>query len=149
MSNREKTALFAGTFDPYTIGHHAIVQRALQLFGKVIVAVGSNMEKRSMLTPAERLAAIERIYMNEPRVQATLYNGLTVDYARSVGATALIRGVRSVKDFEYERDLADINMRIGGMDTVILVSAPEHAAVSSSLVRELMAHGKDVKEFLP
>lgn len=149
MSNREKTALFAGTFDPYTIGHHAIVQRALQLFGKVIVAVGSNMEKRSMLTPAERLAAIERIYMNEPRVQATLYDGLTVDYARSVGATALIRGVRSVKDFEYERDLADINMRIGGMDTVILVSAPEHAAVSSSLVRELMAHGKDVKEFLP
>lgn len=149
MSNREKIALFAGTFDPYTIGHHAIVQRALQLFGKVIVAVGSNMEKRSMLTPAERLAAIERIYMNEPRVQATLYDGLTVDYARSVGATALIRGVRSVKDFEYERDLADINMRIGGMDTVILVSAPEHAAVSSSLVRELMAHGKDVKEFLP
>ncbi len=149
MSNREKTALFAGTFDPYTIGHHAIVQRALQLFGKVIVAVGSNMEKRSMLTPAERLAAIERIYMNEPRVQATLYDGLTVDYARSVGATALIRGVRSVKDFEYERDLADINMRIGGMDTVILVSAPEHAAVSSSLVRELMAHGKDVTEFLP
>lgn len=149
MSNREKTALFAGTFDPYTIGHHAIVQRALQLFGKVIVAVGSNMEKRSMLTPAERLAAIERIYMNEPRVQATLYDGLTVDYARSVGATALIRGVRCVKDFEYERDLADINMRIGGMDTVILVSAPEHAAVSSSLVRELMAHGKDVTEFLP
>ena len=149
MNNRERIALFAGTFDPYTKGHHAIVQRALQLFDKVVVAVGRNMEKRSMLPPEQRLAQIENIYANEPRVQAALYDGLTGDYARKVGATALLRGVRSVKDFEYERDLADINMRIDGMETIILISAPEYAVVSSSLVRELAAHGKDVSEFLP
>lgn len=149
MNNKEKIALFAGTFDPYTKGHHAIVQRALQLFDKVVVAVGRNMEKRSMLPPEQRLAQIEKTYANEPRVQAALYDGLTVDYARKVGATALLRGVRSVKDFEYERDLADINMRIDGMETVILISAPEYAVVSSSLVRELAAHGKDVSDFLP
>lgn len=144
-----KTALFAGTFNPYTRGHHAIVERALAIFDKVVVAVGCNMGKTDMHTAEERCSAIEKIYATEPRVQVVVYNGLTADYAHSIGATALLRGVRSVKDFEYERDLADVNMRIGGIETVILVSAPENAAISSSLVRELMAYGKDVKDLLP
>ncbi len=145
----EKIALFAGTFDPYTKGHHSLVLRALSIFDKVVVAVGKNMGKNSLFTPDERVAQIEKVYGNEPRVSVAMYDGLTVDYARSVGASALLRGVRSVKDFEYERDLADVNMRIGGVETVILVSAPEFSAVSSSLVRELMAYNKDVKDFLP
>ena len=145
----EKIALFAGTFDPYTLGHHDVVQRALSLFDKVIVAVGNNMGKKCMLTPEERVAAIKKVYLAEPRVEVALYGGLTMDYARFVGATALLRGVRTVKDFEYERELADVNLRIGGIETVILFSSPEYSSISSSVVRELAAYGKDVTGLLP
>ena len=144
-----KTALFAGSFNPYTRGHHAIVQRALAIFDRVVVAIGCNMGKEGAADTAERRKAIEKVYAGEPRVEVAVYSGLTMDYARSIGATALLRGVRSVKDFEYERDLADVNMRMGGIETVILMSSPENAAISSSLVRELMAYGKDVKDLLP
>lgn len=144
-----KTALFAGSFNPYTRGHHAIVQRALAIFDRVVVAIGCNMGKEGAVDTAERRKAIEKVYADEPRVEVAVYSGLTMDYARSIGATALLRGVRSVKDFEYERDLADVNMRMGGIETVILMSSPENAAISSSLVRELMAYGKDVKDLLP
>ena len=145
----EKTALFAGTFDPYTRGHHALVERALALFDTVVVAVGRNLEKKCMLSVEERVSAIEKLYAGNGRVKVAVYDTLTMDFAQSVGATALLRGVRSVKDFEYERDIADINLRLGGIDTVLLVSEPEYASVSSSVVRELMKYGKDVSEFLP
>lgn len=144
-----KTVVFAGTFAPFTRGHYDIVKRALSMFDKVIVAIGNNVEKSMKLTPEQRKAFIESVYVDEPRVEVAVYDGLTVDFARSIGASALLRGVRSVKDFEYERDLADVNMRIGGIETVILISSPEYAVVSSSLVRELISHGKDVSEFLP
>lgn len=145
----EKTALFAGTFDPYTRGHHALVERALVLFDTVVVAVGRNLEKKCMLSVEERVSAIEKLYAGNGRVKVAVYDTLTMDFAQSVGATALLRGVRSVKDFEYERDIADINLRLGGIDTVLLVSEPEYAAISSSVVRELMKYGKDVSELLP
>lgn len=145
----EKTALFAGTFDPYTRGHHALVERALALFDTVVVAVGRNLEKKCMLSVEERVSAIEKLYAGNGRVKVAVYDTLTMDFAQSVGATALLRGVRSVKDFEYERDIADINLRLGGIDTVLLVSEPEYASVSSSVVRELMKYGKDVSELLP
>lgn len=145
----EKTALFAGTFDPYTRGHHALVERALALFDTVVVAVGRNLEKKCMLSVKERVSAIEKLYAGNGRVKVAVYDTLTMDFAQSVGATALLRGVRSVKDFEYERDIADINLRLGGIDTVLLVSEPEYAAISSSVVRELMKYGKDVSELLP
>lgn len=145
----EKTALFAGTFDPYTRGHHALVERALALFDTVVVAVGRNLEKKCMLGVEERVSAIEKLYAGNGRVKVAVYDTLTMDFAQSVGVTALLRGVRSVKDFEYERDIADINLRLGGIDTVLLVSEPEYAAISSSVVRELMKYGKDVSEFLP
>ncbi|MBE6308511.1 MAG: pantetheine-phosphate adenylyltransferase [Bacteroidales bacterium] len=145
----EKIALFAGTFDPYTLGHHAVVQRALAIFDKVVVAVGKNVSKHSKLTIEEHLAAIERVYADETRVQVAHYEGLTVDYARKIGATALLRGVRSVKDFEYERELADVNLRVGGIETVILFSTPEYSSISSSVVRELASYGKDVSSLLP
>ena len=144
-----KTALFAGTFDPYTKGHHSIVQRALAVFDKVVVAVGNNAGKEKMLAPQERKAAIEKVYSGEPRVEVVVYDGLTMDYARSIGAAAIVRGVRSVKDFEYERDLADINFRLGGIETVLFISSPENASLSSSVVRELASYGKDVSSLLP
>ena len=145
----ERTVLFAGTFDPFTRGHHSLVQRALQLFRKVVVAVGRNAGKQCMYTPAERVAAIEKLYAGDSRVEVRLYDGLTIDCAREVGAVALLRGVRSIKDFEYERELADVNMKLGGIETVLLVSEPELASVSSSVVRELISYGKDVTPFLP
>lgn len=145
----ERIALFAGTFDPYTLGHHSVVQRALTLFDKIVIAVGNNMGKKCMLTPEARVDAIKKVYAGEPRVEVALYNGLTMDYAREVGATALLRGVRTVKDFEYERELADVNLRVGGVETVILFSSPEYSSISSSVVRELAAYGKDVTSLLP
>lgn len=145
----ERTALFAGTFDPYTRGHHALVERALVLFDTVVVAVGCNLDKKCMFSIEERVSAIEKLYAGNGRVKVAVYDTLTMDFAQSVGATALLRGVRSVKDFEYERDIADVNLRLGGIDTVLLVSEPEYASVSSSVVRELMKYGKDVSELLP
>ena len=144
----ERTVLFAGTFDPYTRGHHALVERALAMFDKVVVAVGRNLGKNCMFSLEERVSAIEKVYAGNDRVSVAVYDTLTMDFARSVGAVALLRGVRSVKDFEYERDIADINLRLGGMDTVLLISEPEYASVSSSVVRELMKYGKDVSSLL-
>lgn len=145
----ERTVLFAGTFDPYTRGHHALVERALAMFDKVVVAVGRNLGKNCMFSLEERVSAIEKVYAGNDRVSVAVYDTLTMDFARSVGAVALLRGVRSVKDFEYERDIADINLRLGGIDTVLLISEPEYASVSSSVVRELMKYGKDVSALLP
>ena len=145
----ERTVLFAGTFDPYTRGHHALVERALAMFDKVVVAVGRNLGKNCMFSLEERVSAIEKVYAGNDRVSVAVYDTLTMDFARSVGAVALLRGVRSVKDFEYERDIADINLLLGGMDTVLLISEPEYASVSSSVVRELMKYGKDVSALLP
>lgn len=145
----ERTVLFAGTFDPYTRGHHALVERALAMFDKVVVAVGRNLGKNCMFSLEERVSAIEKVYAGNDRVSVAVYDTLTMDFARRVGAVALLRGVRSVKDFEYERDIADINLRLGGMDTVLLISEPEYASVSSSVVRELMKYGKDVSALLP
>ena len=145
----EKKALFAGTFDPYTRGHHSIVARALAMFDKVVVAIGRNAAKSTLCSIDERMESIARLYADEPRVEVVTYEGLTTDYAREAGACCLLRGVRSVKDFEYERDLADVNRAISGIETVIMVSEPQYAAISSSVVRELMSYGKDVTEFLP
>ncbi len=147
--NKKRIALFAGTFDPYTRGHHAIVQRALSMFDGVVVAIGNNINKRTMFSIDERLERISKLYSDEPRVNVAVYEGLTTDFARKTGAVCLLRGVRSVKDFEYERGLADINLRISGVDTVLLVGEPQYSAISSSVVRELLAYGKDVTEFLP
>lgn len=144
-----RTALFAGTFDPYTVGHYALVERALALFDAIVIAVGCNMGKQCCQTAEERVAAIERLYAGDSRVKVVMYSTLTMDLAREVGATALLRGVRTVKDFEYERELADVNRLMGGIETVLLVSEPEYAHVSSSLVRELLKYGKDVSALLP
>ncbi len=145
-----RTVVFAGSFDPFTIGHHDLVVRALALFDKVVVCVGVNAGKSGHTgTAAERVETIRSVYRGEPRVEVAAWAGLTVDFAREHGAAALLRGVRSVKDFEYERDLADANLRIGGIDTVLMYSSPEYSWISSSLVRELMSYGREVDNLLP
>lgn len=145
-----KIAVFAGSFDPFTIGHKNIVDRALQsVADEVIVAIGVNYEKKCMFSLEERQAAIRRVYQDEPRVRVETYEGLTTDFAKRVGASFLLRGVRSVKDYEFERDMAEVNRHLTGMETVLLLTDARYACVSSSVVRELLSYHKDVTEFLP
>ena len=144
-----RIAIFPGSFDPFTIGHASIVRRGLEMFDKIVLGVGYNTTKRSVLTPEERVAAIEKVYASEARVKVVAYDDLTADLARREQARFVLRGIRSVKDFEYERDIAGINHRLSGVETVLLFTEPHYADISSTIVRELLAFGKDVSEFLP
>lgn len=144
-----RIAIFPGSFDPFTIGHASIVRRGLEIFDKIVIGVGYNANKRSFLTPEERVAAIEKVYASESRVKVVAYDNLTADLARREQARFVLRGIRSVKDFEYERDIAGINHRLSGVETVLLFTEPHYADISSTIVRELLAFGKDVSEFLP
>lgn len=144
-----KVAIFPGSFDPFTVGHASIVQRGLPLFDEIVIGVGINENKRTLFSNEERVDAIRRLYADEPRIRVVSYNDLTVDLARRVGARFILRGLRSVKDFEYERDIATMNERLAGIETVLLFTEPQYSSISSSVVRELIAFGKDVREFLP
>ena len=142
-------ALFVGSFDPFTIGHQAIVSRALPLFDRLVIGVGVNERKQTMFSSEERVDTLRQLYANEPRVSVVAYTDLAVDLARREGATFIVKGVRSMKDFEYEREQADINRRLTGIDTLLFFADPELASISSSMVRELMHFGRDVTPFLP
>lgn len=144
-----RTALFAGSFDPFTTGHASIVERALPLFDRIVIGVGCSPDKHASAVASARVRAIAAIYADEPRVQVAAYSVLTCEFARSCGAQWLLRGVRSVADFEAERNLADINRRISGLETILLPALPELGFVSSSMVRELSRYGADVDDFLP
>ncbi len=139
-----------GTFDPFTIGHDSIVRRALPLFDRIVIGVvGDNVHKPDMTAADERVAAIRHLYAKEPRVEVKVFHGLAVDFAQAEGARYIIKGVRTVKDFEYEREQADINRQLSGVETLLLLAEPHLSAVSSSLVRELRHFGRDVSIFLP
>lgn len=144
-----RTAIFPGSFDPYTIGHHDIVLRGLALFDRIVIAIGKNSSKQGETSVEERVAAIQKIYADEPRVEVCTYSCLTVDLAAEKGASFLLRGVRNVQDYEYERNMAEANKALSGIETVLLYTRPELAYVSSSLVRELRGYGKNVEAFLP
>lgn len=144
-----RKAIFPGSFDPFTLGHHSIVKRTLAFMDEVIIGIGINEGKRCLWPVEKRVEAIRKLYAGEPRVKVEAYSGLTVDFAREQGAGFIVRGIRSVKDFEYEEGIADINRRLSGIETVFLFTEPELAAVSSSVVRELLHFGKDVSMFLP
>ncbi len=148
MTPRFKTALFAGTFNPFTIGHKSIGDRALQIADRLVIGFGVNPDKPDP-DAIGRIARVKRLYEDDPRVTVVQYSGLTTDFARECGADFMVRGVRSVADFEYERNLADINLKISGIDTVLLTSLPELSYVSSSMVRELASFGADVTKYLP
>ena len=145
----KRVAIFPGTFDPFTRGHYSVVSRALSMFDEVVIAIGVNALKRPMFTVEERTAMLESLFANEPRVKVMSYSGLTVDVARECGAQFMLRGVRSVIDFEYERSIADVNREISGLETVMLFTEPMYAHISSSVVRELLSYGRDVTAFVP
>ena len=144
-----RIALFPGTFDPFTLGHHSIVKRTLAFMDEVIIGIGINENKRCLLSVEKRLEGIRKLYADEPRVEVLAYSGLTVDFAQEQGAGFIVRGIRTVKDFEYEEEIADINRKLTGIETIFLFTEPELTSVSSSVVRELLHYGKDVSAFLP
>lgn len=144
-----RTGLFVGTFDPFTIGHDSIVRRALPLFDRLVVGVGVNGRKHCMFPLDERMDVIRRLYADEERVDVKHYDDLTVDFARRENAAFIVKGVRSMKDFEFEREQADINRQLTGIDTILLFAEPGLESVSSTVVRELIGFGKDVAAFLP
>ena len=144
-----RTAIFPGTFDPYTVGHDALVRRALQIVDELYIAIGTNTAKQAMFTFDERMERIATLYKDEPRIHVVSYEGLTTDFAQSIGAQFIIRGVRSTIDFEYERNIADVNRMLTGIDTLLLISESQYAAISSSMVRELAHFGKDITPYLP
>lgn len=145
-----RTAIFGGSFNPFTIGHASIVERGLQLFDRLVIAIGINPGKTTDLDSAEtRRQDILRLYAHNPNVEVVVWNGLMADLARRYGATFMLRGIRSGADFEYERNMADVNRSVLGVETVFLPTLPEHSAVSSSVVRELNHYGVDTSSLLP
>ena len=145
-----RIAIFPGSFDPFTKGHQALVEEALRLFDKVVIAIGENVNKRSLLSLEERKRLIANLYAGNDCVECISYSSLTGDAAREVGATAIIRGVRNTIDFEYERTLAQTNRRLyPDITTVLLFTPAEYADISSSTVRELLAFGREVDWLLP
>lgn len=145
----KKTALFPGSFDPYTIGHHDILMRALPLFDKIIIAIGINHNKKPYFPIQERLKTLQELYKGNDKIEIATYDILTTDFAKSVGAEYIIRGVRSIADYEYEQTIADVNRRLSGIETILFFSKPELSYISSSIVRELHSFGKDITEYLP
>lgn len=145
----KRIALFPGTFDPFTIGHESLVRRGLQLMDEIVIAIGVNESKKSYFTLEERLEMIRDLYRDEPRVRVESYESLTIDFARETGASFILRGIRSVFDFEYEKTIADMNRTISGIETFLLFTEPALTHVSSTQVRELLRYGHDVRFFIP
>jgi len=145
----KKIAIFPGTFDPFTIGHESLVYRGLEFMDEVIIAIGINPNKKTFFSLENRIKMISNLFKNEQRVRVMSYDSLTIDFAKKIGARFILRGIRSVNDFEYEKNIADINRIIAGVETFVLFTKPEHTHISSSIVRELLGYGKNVDEFVP
>ena len=144
-----RRAIFPGTFDPFTIGHSSVVSRALTFIDEIVIGIGINENKNTYFPLEKREQMIRDYYRNEPRIIVQSYDCLTIDFARQVDASLIIRGIRTVKDFEYEETIADINRKLTGIETILLFTEPELTCVSSTTVRELLQYGKDISMFIP
>lgn len=146
----ERIAVFPGSFDPFTVGHESIVRRAIPLFDKIIIMIGYNSEKKPFFPLRLRKEWIKRVFADEPTVSVGQYEGLTVDYCKKVHASYLLRGLRTSSDFEYERAIAQVNKKMHeNLETVFLLTMPEHTPVTSTIVRDILRHGGDPSMFLP
>lgn len=146
----QRICLFPGTFDPVTLGHIDIIDRALPLFDKLVIGIGRNVNKAPMFSEEQRLLWIREIYKADPKVEAVIYDGLTVDCCKSIGANFILRGIRYVNDFEYEKAIADMNRSLeGNIETIFLTCLPQYTSVASTLVRDVLRNGGDVSQFLP
>jgi pantetheine-phosphate adenylyltransferase len=146
----KKTAVFPGSFDPFTIGHEAIVRRALNLFDEIIIAVGANALKKNYYSLSTRKEMISLVFKDEPRVKVSHYEGLTVDYCKKYGVGYLVRGLRTAADFEFERAIAQVNKVLApDIESVFILTVPEHSHINSSIVRDIIRSGGDASVFIP
>lgn len=145
-----RTCLFPGTFDPLTLGHVDIINRALPLFDKIVVGIGMNTSKAPMFSPGQRLQWIREIYRDEERVEGAVYEGLTIDFCQKIGARFILRGIRYVSDFEYEKTIADANRTLDKtIETIFLTGEPKYTSVASTIVRDIIRNGGNAAPFLP
>ena len=145
-----KIALFPGSFDPITVGHESIVYRTLNLFDKIIIAVGHNENKKAFFPLEKRLAMINDVFDSNPKIEVIHYKDLTVDVCKRVGAKYIIRGLRTSADFEYERAIAQVNKAMyPDIESVFILTMPEHTSINSTIVREILRYGGDASKFLP
>lgn len=145
-----RICLFPGTFDPLTLGHVDIINRSLRLFDKVVIGIGKNANKLPMFADEKRLEWIQKIYVNEPKVDSLVYEGLTVECCKRVGAKFILRGIRYVNDFEYEKAIADMNRSLDPtIETIFLTCLPQYTSVASTLVRDVIRNGGNASQFLP
>ncbi|MBL7740613.1 MAG: pantetheine-phosphate adenylyltransferase [Chitinophagaceae bacterium] len=146
----QRICLFPGTFDPITLGHVDIIDRSLPLFDKVVVGIGLNASKTPMFSAEQRLQWVQDIYKDEPKVEGTIYEGLTIEYCKVIGAKFIIRGIRYVSDFEYEKTIADANRTLDkSIETIFLTGEPKYTSVASTIVRDIIRNGGDASLFLP
>ncbi|HRP89400.1 MAG TPA: pantetheine-phosphate adenylyltransferase [Edaphocola sp.] len=145
-----RIALFPGTFDPITLGHVDVINRALPLFDKIIVGIGINTNKKPMFSIEQRLDWIAKIFEGNPKVEGYAYEGLTIEHCKKLNAQFILRGIRYVSDFEYEKGIADMNRMLSkSIETIFLTSSPEYSTVSSTLVRDVIRYNGDVSQFIP
>ena len=145
-----RIALFPGTFDPITIGHVDIINRSMNLFDKIVIGIGTNANKVPMFSAEQRIKWIKEIYKNEPKIEAAVYEGLTVTFCKEINAQYIIRGIRFVSDFEYEKTIADMNRTLdANIETVFFTCLPEYSSVASTLVRDVIRNNGDASYFLP
>lgn len=145
----KRVAILPGSFDPFTIGHESLVTRGLEIVDEIVIAIGVNNSKQTYFTVEQRLEMISELYKDNSAVKVESYSSLTVDFAKKMEAGFILRGVRTVSDFEYERTIADMNRAISGVDTIVLFTDPALSHVSSSLVRELLKYNHDITSFIP
>ncbi len=145
----KRVAIFPGSFDPFTIGHENIVQRAVGLFDEIIIGIGYNSDKKDFYPVDTRVEWVEYLFSDEPKVKVGKYQGLTVDFANECGAGFILRGIRTAADFEYERAIAQVNKSMTGIESVFLLTTPEHTPVNSSIVRDIIRHKGDPSKFIP
>jgi pantetheine-phosphate adenylyltransferase len=146
----KKIAVFPGSFDPFTVGHESVTRRALGIFDEIIIAVGDNIDKKSYFPLKTRMEIIRKTFMDEPRVRIDSYSGLTVEYCRKNKVSYLLRGLRTSADFEFERAVGQVNKSMEpAIETVFLLTAPEHSFINSTIVRDVLRNGGDASGFVP
>jgi len=146
----KRVAVFPGSFDPFTIGHESIVRRSLSLYDKIIIMVGYNANKKSFFSIEKRVKWIKQVFKNDKKIEVQIHEGLTVDFCKKVGAKYILRGLRTSSDFEYERAIAQVNKKMHPeIETVFLLTLPEHTPVNATIIRDIVFHGGDASMFLP
>ena len=146
----KKIAVFPGSFSPFTIGHQCIIDRALPLFEKIIIAIGINPEKNQYFSIEERMEWIKKIYIKEPKIAVKFYEGLTVDFCKKENANFIVRGLRNSHDFKFEKNIAQMNNELNNqIETIFLITPPEISHISSTIIRDIIKNGGDVSDFIP